>query len=249
MNPHPIGDSGSHLKMMKKLYTSVILSTLLVLPVTTLYQPLYPVFAEEGRPIPIKEKFHERKENVASKTAERKEKITDHKVKVASFSAERKAKVASKEAELKNKLSLFRDKKKASLVEKINHRLLQINSKSTTHFQEMIDKMNKIVERLETKIATEEANGADVTSIRNAVSEAKAAITAAQTAVDTQTEKDYSVVVSTETKVSEDARLAKNNLHNDLKTTHDLMVTARQSLAKAISTAQSNLGGENSGSN
>lgn len=227
---------------MKKFYTSVILSTLLVLPVTTLYQPLYPVFAQDLTPLGAREKVSERREKVASKAAEKREAVKTR-------LDERKEKIASKEAALKQKLSAFRDKRKASLVEKINTRLIQINTKSTTHFNSVLEKMNQIVEKLETKILDEEASGTDTTPAQNALSEAKAAILAAQTAVTTQSEKDYSIVVNTEAKVSEDARFAKSNLQNDLKTTRDLMVTARQSLAKAISTAASTLGGENNGSN
>lgn len=227
---------------MKKIYTSVILSALLVLPVTTLFKPLYPVFAEELSTEEIREKALERRDKLASKSAEKKKALRTK-------LDEKKEKMASREAALKQKLDSFRDKKKASLVEKINTRLVQINTKSTTHFNSILEKMNQIARKLETKIAEEKTNGSDTTSAENALSEAKAAILAAQTAVTSQTEKSYIIVVNTEAKVSEDARLAKTNLQNDLKTTHDLMVTARQSLAKAISTASSTLGGENNGSN
>lgn len=155
--------------------------------------------------------------------------------------AARKEKVASREAALKQKLAQFRDKQKAAVATRVNNSLVQINTKRTETMSKHLTKMTEILNRLASKV-----NGMadkDTTTAKEAIQKAKDAVSAAKSAVTTQAEQDYNIVVTTEAGVGQDARASREKLATDLKTTKELVIAARQTVANAISTAVSTLGG------
>ncbi|TSC86645.1 MAG: Uncharacterized protein G01um10147_857 [Microgenomates group bacterium Gr01-1014_7] len=148
---------------------------------------------------------------------------TTRKEKVAAV----KEKMATREAALKKKLDAFKDRKKATYSAKISENLNKINQKQTASMLKHLDKMTSILTKLE-KI--EGASTAD----------AKTAINAAKAAVSAQAEKDYTLVVTSESKVKTDSQSLRDSLHTDLKAVRALVVDAKQSVANAIKTAKSN---------
>lgn len=210
---------------MKRIFPALIVSSLIAIPVSPLFSPVYPVFAVEPTRATIQQK-------VASKAAERVVKIED-----------RKEKIASKAATAREKIQLFKDKKRANVAEKINSQLPKINEQRTSHMSDLLARMSEILGKLEVRVAEAAQNGKDTSSAQNAITEAKTAIVAAQTAVDNQEIKEYGITVSTESKIGTDAKTAVSGLQSDLKTVRELVVTAKQAVGKAISTASSTLGG------
>lgn len=181
--------------------------------------PIYPVFAQESTSSTIK------RDTVKQKVEERKEKV------------------ASREAMLKEKLQKFRDKKKAAVVERINTNLEQMNARRTQQMLSMLNKMSDILTRLETRISESKDATKDFTQARSEITTAKTAISVAKSSVEAQMKKEYTVTVTSETKSKDDVTLARNGLSNDLKVSHDLVVAARQAVAKAISTTVSTVKG------
>lgn len=157
-------------------------------------------------------------------------------------------KMASRAAELSKKLAKFKDKIKAGRVEKISTNLNTINSRRTTQMQEVLQKIASVLERIKTK--TQEAAGAgkDVAAVNTAISNLEKEWAEADAAVKAQADKDYSIVVNTESTVKTDASLARDSLRTDLQAAHTQVVEARQALANALSTALSSIKGGNSGS-
>lgn len=157
-------------------------------------------------------------------------------------------KMASRAAALKEKLAKFKDKVKATRVEKINTNLNAVNDRRTNQMQTVLQKIANVLERIKAK--TEEAAGAgkDVSVINTAISNLEKEWAEADAAVKAQAEKDYSIVVNTESTVKTDASSARDSLKTDLQSVHTQVVEARQALANALSTALSSIKGGNSGS-
>lgn len=211
---------------MKQLLPAFIVSSLIALPLSPLFSPIYPVFAQEDKRVVVREK-------IATKTAERAIKLEAV-----------KDKVASREAMAREKIQKFKDKKRANLAERINNQLPRINTQRTTHMSDLLAKMSAILSKLETRVAEAGKNGKDTSKAQNAITEAKTAIQTAQSAVDSQAAKEYGITVTTESKIAQDSKTAVSGLQGDLKSVRELVIAAKQSVAKAISTASSSLGGK-----
>lgn len=147
----------------------------------------------------------------------------------------RKEQMASKAAELRLKLQKFRDRNKAKKVENINDNLNRVNTNVTAEMQRNLAKMSEIVAKLKAWIAEQEAAGKDVSALKSALTDIETQWANANTAVTTQAGNDYIVAVNSETTVRDDAKNARNNLRDDLKTVHDKIVSIRQSLVSAFS--------------
>lgn len=185
--------------------------------------PIYPVFAQGPVARP-------KLQQIGSKSAD-----------LSSFKDKRIEKMASREAEFKDRLAKFKDKQKAGLVEKINTLLININQQITSKMIQHLQTMTGILAKLDDMVSN--SSGKDVTSSVAAITIAKNSVASASAAVVEQQAKDYTIRVSSESGVKNDAAAARNQLRLDLNSLHDLIVSARQAVAKAISTTVSSLGG------
>lgn len=126
-------------------------------------------------------------------------------------------KMASREALLKEKLAKFKDLKKAQRVDKINAELARINQKRTAQMLKFLDNAERILGK-----------------IPSGSSSAQAKIDEARVAVKAQAEKDYTITITSEVKVKDDAKLAHEKLRTDLQALKKLITEAKQAVAKAI---------------
>lgn len=173
-----------------------------------------------------------RKDSVQQRVEKRKENVAD---KITAM----KERVATREATLKTRLAAFKDKQKAQVVERINKSLNSINQKMTGQMLKHLERMASILTKLEARVNSAKPDVKDVTSAREAISDAKAAIDSATAAVSSQAEIDYTITVSSETRAKTDVQKVREQLHNDLKTVRQLVVEAKQAVAKAIRVAKS----------
>lgn len=139
-----------------------------------------------------------------------------------------KVKMATREAALKAKLERFKDKKKAEIADRVNTNLNKINQKQTAQMLKHLDKMSAILDKLE---ARKTANAA--------ISAARSSITSASSAVKLQADKDYTLTVSSETKVKADAEKVRDLLHQDLQAVREQVIEAKQAVGTAIRGAKS----------
>lgn len=132
--------------------------------------------------------------------------------------------ITRKEAALKAKLQTFRDLKKASAAARINDNLNRINDKQTQQMLKHLDKMSTILGKLETRVNQGTA----------AIASAGASIASASAVVRAQSEKDYTIQVTSESTVKQDAQNTRTKLHTDLQTVRKLVIDAKQAVANAI---------------
>lgn len=140
----------------------------------------------------------------------------------------RKEKMASREAKLKTELIKFKDKKKAEVAERVSTNLNKINQKQTEQMQKHLGTMSLILDKLEARI---NKNTPAIDAARSAISSASAAVTA-------QTQKDYTITVTTEDKIRTDVKLKRDQLHADLSEIRKMVNNAKKSVADAISNAK-----------
>lgn len=153
-------------------------------------------------------------------------------------------KAASREAALKARLANFKDQRKAQTTERVNTNLAKINKQRTDMMMAHLDRMSSILSRLDSRVAN--VTDKDTSPAKNQIASASSAITTAKEAVASESAKDYTIDVTSEGTVRKDAQTARDSLYTDLRSVHQLLVNARQALAKAISeTAQ--LGGIKNG--
>lgn len=149
-----------------------------------------------------------------------------------------KDKVASREAILKAKLQKFKDQRKASLAEKINTSLNRVNQNQTTQMQKHLATMNTILGKLENRINAQTSDIKDPAAAKTAIASARSAIASASALVTAQSQKDYTILITSESKVKADAKLQRDKLHTDLQTLRKAVMDAKQAVANAIRVAK-----------
>ena len=190
---------------LRRLSIAVLFTSLFLLAA-------YPVIAQDAtsstktRREVVKEKAETRKDNMESRIAALREKV------------------ATKEAQLKARLDAFKDKKKAQVAERVSTNLNKVNSNRTDAMLKHLTRLSEILSKLEKRVG--------VTNL--AIDEAKTAISDAETVVNAQTEKDYTLTISSETRAKAEATKVREQLHADLKTAHEAVKNAKNKVVAAI---------------
>lgn len=154
-------------------------------------------------------------------------------------------KLASKAAALKTKLQAFKDQRKATIAERVNTNLNNINQNQTAQMQKHLNTMSEILDKLEARVNKGTPDIKDPTSAKAAIASARTAISTASAAVSDQAQKDYTIQITSESRIRIDAKTQRDNLHKDLLATRKTVQNAKQAVANAIRTAKKE--GTNSG--
>lgn len=148
-------------------------------------------------------------------------------------------KIASKEAILRTKLEKFKDQKKATAAARISTNLNQINQNQTTQMQRYLDVMSGILDKLEIKINQLTPDIKDPAAAKVAIASARAVIASASAAVSAQSQQDYTIQATTESRIKTDAQAMRDKLHKDVLFIRKAVVDAKQSVSNAIRIAKS----------
>lgn len=208
--------------------------------------------------IPLENKIMKKENNMASKDAKLIMARENTQMRIASKEAymieelrekfnirqeELKQRMATREAALKKKLDTFKDKEKAMMTQNISNNLNTINKNRTDAMNKNLGTLANLLTRVK-NIASEAATkGKDVTAIESAIDQAESTIVSAQELINTQAGNDYTLVVSSETKVKDDAKAKRDQLEQDLKTAHQGMLDARAAVVSTVNTLKLTLGG------
>lgn len=140
-----------------------------------------------------------------------------------------KDKIASREAVLQAKLQAFKDKRKAEITQRVNTNLNKINQNQTAQMLKHLEKMSALLDKLEARVNT----------AKTAIASARTSITSATSTVKAQSEKDYTLQVTSEAKVKAEAQALRVKLHTDLKSARQSVIDAKQKASEAVRTAKS----------
>ncbi len=150
-----------------------------------------------------------------------------------------KENIASKASALKTKLQAFKDKRKAEIADRVNTNLNRINQNQTAQMQKHLGTMSGILDRLEARVNQGTPDIKDPAGAKAAIASARAAISTTSAAVTTQSEKDYTITVTSESRIGLDAKTQRDKLHADISAVRIMVVDAKQSVANAIRIAKS----------
>ncbi len=106
---------------------------------------------------------------------------------------EARIKVADIREKAKQKLADIKDKAKQQLATKLASQFENINKTSTDHFTAVLNQLDVVLTKVETRAVTASANGKNVASTTATITSARTAITTARTAVLAQATKVYIV--------------------------------------------------------
>lgn len=142
--------------------------------------------------------------------------------------------ITAKREELKTKLGQFKDEQKKRVTEQVSENLNKVSQNAVNRFTNNINELERALTNISTRADKATANGGDVSSVLAAIQIAKNAIESARNVVSVQAGKTYSVTISTEAKVADDLKIARDTLHVDLKAVQEKVQTAHAGVLSAL---------------
>ena len=167
-----------------------------------------------------KEEFaRERIENTKQLMQERRENIRE--------------KIEEKRQIIKERLEKVEDERKQRIAEHLYDQINNLNERMSNTFSFILDKIEAVLSRIETRSEKAAENGADVSTVEAAITEAINAISASRAAIEAQSQKVYVFEVNSEETLRLDVGSIRQSLHNDLVEVRRTIVAAREAVRKA----------------
>jgi|GEM_PF-4607858 len=135
--------------------------------------------------------------------------------------------------EFTEKLTEIRDEHRRGLLERIDQRLVLINTNRVNHFNRVLTRLETILEKIETLIGD---NPSPVVS--EALVQAQESLALAQYTVETQAAQDYVIVITEESALKESAATVVVSFKNDLQSAAQVLNEAKKAVLALWSTYQ-----------
>lgn len=171
-----------------------------------------------------------RAEAVSSRTAVReaaKERWEELKNAREAKREEVKANIQAKREEVKAKVAAMRDGRKKQVVERVQTKIGDINTRRTEHFLKVLERLSTILDKIQSRTEKAKAEDKNVTAVETAIASARTAISTAQSAVNAQKEKVYQVTVNDDTTARSDVGAIIKQMQEDLRAVQDTVQSAR----------------------
>jgi len=140
---------------------------------------------------------------------------------------------------LRNRLQEKIEANKQKIVERIYDRVNALNERMTDHYLAVVEKLEKVLEKIESRTAKAKLNGLDVSNTEEAINEAYEAIEKAREAIGYQAERVYAPDITTEENLRQDVGKIRKELHSDLVSVRELVKIAFMAVKNAaVSLAQ-----------
>lgn len=184
----------------------------------------------------IKEKRQETKTAIQEKRAETKTTIQAQReslretIKMKRQEASEAAK--SRREAFQAKKAVIKDERKKAILDRADKRLSEINTKRTDQMTEFLERLVKILDKIEMRKDKAKANGKDVSAVETAIVSARAAIKTAQDAVAAQAGKSYVITITDETALKGAVGSTTSTLQSDLQATRKKVIDAKQAVAQ-----------------
>ena len=144
-----------------------------------------------------------------------------------------KDQIEAKREQLKQDLHKIKDERKKSVVERVDKAMDALNQKVTNHFLNVLEKLEDVLARIQSRTDEVANRGVDVSDVNSAIETAQTAIGEARAAVEVQAGKTYFVEVNTDATLKPDVGKARQALHADLKTVFGKVKVAKEAVHKA----------------
>jgi len=154
-----------------------------------------------------------------------------------------RATVTQNRTDFRERVKAVRDERKLQILERMEGRFNNINERRTNHFQKVLDRLRRILERIQSRSDRAKSNGKDVSAVETAIAQATAAIDAAEQAVNDQKAKTYNVTVTDETTARNEVGDTLKTLQEDLHATWQKVQDARKAVFDALRKLAAIVGG------
>lgn len=141
-----------------------------------------------------------------------------------------------KEAEFANRLKTIKDEKKRETASSINTKLGEQHERGTAELKKRIENLTTMLEKL---ITVAQQQGVSGDALTTAISEAKTAITDAQSALNEEAGKPYVASVSSETTLRTDMKTVISSMRSGLEAVQKKITTAKQELIDIVQLVRS----------
>ena len=115
------------------------------------------------------------------------------------------------------------------IINKLDTRIQEINTKRTTQMSEALTRLTAILDKVETKIATDTPQ-----PTKDMITAARTKIETAQASVETQKNKDYVIQITTDATLGQAVRATLQTFSADINATHKTVSDARLAVIEAI---------------
>lgn len=136
--------------------------------------------------------------------------------------------------EKKMEIGDITDERKQEVVTNIVEKMNSTNARWTAQWSNVLTRLQQLLAKIESRADLAEAAGQDVSSVREAIDQADAAISEAQVALEAQAAKEYTLEITDEATLGETVRNAMSTLQSDLKSVKELILDARQAVREAL---------------
>jgi peptidoglycan hydrolase CwlO-like protein len=218
---------------MKKVAISLITLAILGIGIVALAQTTTPRLLERIRERPriSTQEFQQNREEIQRQIEQIR---AEYRNQIREKREEMKARIEALKAQLRERLRERISERKRTIVERIYERINALNERLTDHYMDVLDHLEKVLERIESRTAKSKLNGRDVTQVEAAIEKAHQAINAARDAVKAQAEKVYEPPeITTEENLKLDVGKLRKQLHDDLKAVEKLVKDARDAVRQA----------------
>jgi len=176
----------------------------------------------------VKEDLKKRKEEFNDAVKVRREEFNNT---VKTKREELQNEIKSKREDLKVRLEKIKDERKKETVEKIDQRMDALNEKMMRHFSDVLDKLEKMLVRINERVDKASAErDLDVSAIRLSIDKANTAIASARSAIESQSGKTYTIKITTESGLKKDVGNARQALGVDLSKIRDAVKSAHSAV-------------------
>ncbi len=147
---------------------------------------------------------------------------------------EMKATLQTERGVFKQKLANIQDAKKQAVVERIDAHIDRINDSMVDRWVDGLEQLTEFVERSSSEAAVLKASGANTAALDLAITNARSAITTAETQVSAQAEKNYVISVTTDGALKGSVGQTVSSFRQDLRNTHQVVFTAKQAVIRVV---------------
>ncbi len=133
---------------------------------------------------------------------------------------------SGKREETREQVRTIRDENKKKITEQINQQLQHINDQAVKHFNNILERMRKLLEKIKTRVPA-----VDITPARAKIDEAQAA-------ADDLADNVYVIEFTAESGLRIGASTAKTKLRADIKAVREKVRLARQAVVDVLKAAK-----------
>lgn len=229
---------------MKKIAVSLIISVMMVFgmvgsaaAVSTSTKSVLPLKAQQNILDEIKQKAGMTKEEFEAKRMEIKnsmeQKQKEFRNNIEAKREQLKSQIETKRTELKTRLAKIKDENKKQIVERVYNQVNELNKRLTDHFLNVLEKLEKVLERISSRAAKAEVNGRDISVVKIVITEATNAIASTTIAIQNQAAKVYAPTINTENTLKIDVGKIRQALHTDLVAVRETVKNVQEAVQKA----------------